>query len=138
MDLAQVLSFEVTPAWVLSQWPRVSTSLAEIDLQGYRVALVSGTQIDDLAGSLTYYFDRDQRVTRITFRGATGDPRKLIAIAAGRYGFTQQVAQEPGELLYDVRWNNRPQSELRIRPMKIVRAEDPRSRYSVDLLIQRF
>ena len=49
--------------------------LAELDVQGYRVPLVTGTSRDDLAGSLTYYFDKTHHVTHIHFRGTTGDPQ---------------------------------------------------------------
>ena len=73
------LDGERTSAWVLARWPRVSTRLANLDLQGYRVPLVSGTADGDLAGSLTYYFNSQQRVQRITFIGSTGDARPLVA-----------------------------------------------------------
>ena len=79
VDLSEALRFEVTSAWVLGRWPRVTAGLPDEDLQGYRVALVTGTREDDLAGSLTYYFNKHQRCQRITFQGTTGDARKLIA-----------------------------------------------------------
>jgi len=56
---------------VISRWPRVSAGLAELQLQGYRVPLVSGTTANDLAGALTYYFNSRQQVQRITFQGTT-------------------------------------------------------------------
>jgi hypothetical protein len=137
-DLGQIVNFDVNPAWVLSNWPRVSAGLAELDLQGYRVPLVSGTQEDDLAGSLTYYFDREQRVARITFTGSTGDPRKLIALLTSRFGFMRETSDDPSVIVYDVKWNNKPRSELKVRPVRIVRAEDPHGRYDVELSIKRF
>jgi hypothetical protein len=137
-DLGQFINFAVTPAWVLNQWPRVSASLAEIDFQGYRVPLVTGTQEDDLAGSLTYYFDHQQRVARITFAGSTGDPRKLITLVTGQFGFVQDVSDDPAVVVYAVKWNKKSHSELRIRPVKIVRADDPRNRYDIELSIRRF
>jgi hypothetical protein len=138
IDLNTVMNFTVTPAWVLQQWPRVSASLAELDFHGYRVPLVTGTREDDLAGSLTYYFDRDQRVARITFYGSTGDPRKLITLVTGRYGFVQDATDDPAVVVFDVKWNKKPYSILRLRPVKIVRANDPRARYDVELSIQRY
>lgn len=137
-DLGQVLNFAVTPAWVLTQWPRVSASLAELDLQGYRVPLVTGTGEDDLAGSLTYYFDREQRVAWITFSGSTGDPRRLIGLVTARFGFRRDASDDPAVVVYCVKWNNKPRSELRIRPVQIVRANEPRSRYQVELSIRKF
>ncbi|HEV3024657.1 MAG TPA: DUF6690 family protein, partial [Pirellulales bacterium] len=56
VDVQQAFRFDVTSAWVLGRWPRVSAGLSQLDLQGYRVPLVTGTKPDDLAGSLTYYF----------------------------------------------------------------------------------
>ena len=42
-DLAEVFRFDVTTDWILRRWPRVSTGLAEIQLQGYRVPLMTGS-----------------------------------------------------------------------------------------------
>lgn len=47
--------------------------------QGVRVALVTGDQLDDLAGSLTYWFDHRGRTCRIQFEGVTGDPGRLTS-----------------------------------------------------------
>ena len=52
---------------------------AELDLQGYRVAYVSGTAETDIAGSLSYYFDNTHRLRRIAFNGTTGDARRLVS-----------------------------------------------------------
>jgi hypothetical protein len=136
-DLSQVLQFDGTPAWVMARWPRVTAGLAELDLQGYRVALVSGTADDDLAGSLTYYFDKSQRIARISFHGTTGDPRKLISLVSSRYHFVQQQTDDPSLSLFQVKWNGKPLSELRIRPARMLRADQPRSRYEVDLAMKR-
>ncbi len=136
-DLAEVLQFEGTPAWVMSRWPRVSAGLAQLDLQGYRVPLVTGTGVDDLAGSLTYYFDKEQRVAFINFHGSTGDPRKLIALVTLRYSFLKQPTDDPSLGLYQVKWNGKPLSELRIRPARVVRADQPRARFEVDLAMKR-
>ncbi len=61
-----MLRFDVTVEWVMQRWPRVSTGLPYLQLQGYRVPLVTGTKVADLAGSLTYYFNARQQVQRIT------------------------------------------------------------------------
>lgn len=136
-DLAEVLRFDGTPDWVMARWPRVSTGLAQPDLQGYRVPLVTGTGQDDLAGSLTYYFDGDQRLKFITFHGATGDPRKLVALVVGRYGFKPEESQDPSLSLFMVKWNGKPLSELRIRTARVLRADQPNTRYHVDLALAR-
>jgi hypothetical protein len=131
VDLAEALRFEVTSAWVLGRWPRVTAGLPDEDLQGYRVALVTGTREDDLAGSLTYYFNKHQRCRRITFQGTTGDARKLIAYLTQRYGFKQQTSNDPNLFLYQIRWNGSPLSELHIRPSRVIRADSPLARFEV-------
>jgi hypothetical protein len=131
VDLAEALRFEATSAWVLGRWPRVTAGLPDEDLQGYRVALVTGTREDDLAGSLTYYFDKHQRCRRITFQGTTGDSRKLIAFLTQRYGFKKQISNDPNLFLYQIRWNGSPLSELHIRPARVIRADAPLARFEV-------
>jgi len=136
-DLAEVINFDVTPEWVMSRWPRVSAGLSDLHLHGYRVPLVSGTAANDLAGSLTYYFDQQQHVERITFHGSTGDPRKLVTLLTSRYSFLRQATSEPSQVLYQVRWNGKPKSELRLRPARIVRADSVYSRFEVEFTIAR-
>lgn len=136
-DLAEVLQFQATPTWVMARWPRVTAGLAELDLQGYRVPLVSGTSQDDLAGSLTYYFDKNQQVARIIFHGTTGDPRKLVGLVGSKYQLLPQKTDDPGLMLYQAKWNGKPHSELRIRTARVLRADQPFARYEVDLAIKR-
>ena len=121
----------------MARWPRVTSGLAELDLQGYRVPLVTGTAEDDLAGSLTYYFDKNQHVAFINFKGTTGNPRKLISLVMSRYRFLPQKTDDPGLALYQVKWNGQPQSELRIRTARVVRANQPHARYEIDLAMKR-
>jgi hypothetical protein len=136
-NLAEVLNFNGTPGWVMARWPRVTSGLAHVDLQGYRVPLVTGTAENDIAGSLTYYFDKEQRLKFITFQGATGDPRKLIDLVTRQYSFKPEPTSDPGLSLYQVKWNGRPLSELRIRPAKVLRADQPNSRFQVELAMMR-
>jgi hypothetical protein len=136
-DLNEILRFDGTPGWVMSRWPRVTAGLAELDLQGYRVPLVTGTGEQDLAGSLTYYFDKNQQMAYINFRGSTGDPRKLISLVTSRYSFLPQKTDDPGLALYQVRWNGQALSELRIRTSRIVRADQPHARYDIELAMKR-
>ncbi len=58
-DASSVFDFQITPEWVVAHWPTVSTGLAQLQLEGYRVPLVTGTAQQDLAGSLTYYFNAE-------------------------------------------------------------------------------
>ena len=76
--LASLFRFDVTQQQITSRWDRVSTSPMEQGLHGLRVAVVTGTNPWDLHGSLTYYFDANHRAQRITFRGWTGNPARLL------------------------------------------------------------
>lgn len=135
--LADVLRFDVTTAWVMANWSRVSTALSDIQLQGYRVALITGTGDGDLAGSLTYYFNPLQKVQRIVFQGTTGDARPLVQHLTTHYKFERQVTADPREFLFEVRYHGRPVSQLRMRPAPIVRQDDSRTRFEVSLYLER-
>jgi hypothetical protein len=136
-ELPDVLRFDVTPNWVYDRWSRKSTALSELDLFGVRVPLVTGTKMDDLAGSLTYYFNSKGAAQRITFRGRTGDTRKIIALLASRFGFRVERPIVAGEQLYQVRWNGKPMSQLRIRPASVVWASAPHASFELELDLQR-
>ena len=134
-DLAEVFRFDLTPAWVTTRWPRVTTVLAETDLQGLRVPLVTGTLPDDLAGSLTYYFDRQHQLQRITFQGFTGDTRRLAAMCVNMYGLRPAPTLEAGYLLTEK--DGQPVSTLRISHLPIVQATSPTSRAEIKLDLKR-
>lgn len=137
-DLGEVLRFDVTTGWVLRRWPRVSTGLAELPLQGYRVPLVTGTAETDLAGSLTYYFDAQQKVQRIGFQGTTGNARELVKLVSTRYKFTRRLTNDPGLFVYEVaNPGGRPLSELKIQSARVIKSSDARRRFDVKLVIER-
>lgn len=131
------LQWQVTPTWVLSTWPRVTTHLAELETQGYRVTLVSGTTSTDVAGALTYYFDAKQKLQRITFNGTTGDARRLVQFLAATHHFERRLLEDPSVYLYQVEEDRRALSELRIKTAPIVRAGATLSRFEVTLVMRR-
>jgi len=134
-DLADVLRFDITPGWVMERWPWISAGLSQLPLQGYRVPLVTGTGLDDLAGSLTYYFNAQQKVERITFQGTTGDASKLLRLLISRYGFGRRLTNDPGLFRYEV-----PQARGAAKSLLNVRLTQPNNlyqRYQVDLTIER-
>ena len=115
-DAAAALDFRITPEWVVAHWPGVSTGLAQLQLEGYRVPLVTGTARRDLAGSLTYYFTADQKLRQITFLGTTGDPRPLIDLLTTRFHLTRRVVADPGLVAYKAPGHDRqPGSSLQLR-----------------------
>jgi hypothetical protein len=131
------LQWQVTPTWVLSTWPRVTTHLSELETQGYRVTLVSGTTPTDVAGALTYYFDAKQKLQRITFNGTTGDARRLVQFLGSAHQFQRRLLEDPSVYLYQVEEDNRALSELRIKTAPIVRAGATLSRFEVTLVMRR-
>jgi hypothetical protein len=137
-DLAEVFRFDVTPSWVTQRWPRVSTGLANLQLEGYRVALVSGTRPTDLAGALTYYFNSAHQVQQITFRGTTGDTRSLVRMLTSRYRLARRITNDPGTVIYEaVNPVGKTTSMARIHQAAVVKADDPNRRYVVELVLER-
>jgi len=137
--LEEVLRFDVSPRWVMDQWARVSTGMAQLQLQGYRVLLVTGTGRDDLAGSLTYYFNPHQQLQKITFNGTTGDATKLVRLLVTRYRFVLRLTNDGGLFVYEgpsVEGEG-VRSVLRIRPSGVVKADEPHQRFHVDLMLER-
>jgi hypothetical protein len=138
LTLDEALRFDVTVEWVIQHWPHVTTGLSYLQLQGYRVTLMTGASLPDVAGSLTYYFNAQQQVQRITLTGTTGDPSRLATVVGSRYHFARRLVNEPGIVLYEaVDWSNRPVGVLKIRSAKVILASQPYSRYEVDLLVDR-
>jgi hypothetical protein len=133
-ELHEALNLDATPAWVSSRWPRVTTSLAETNYDGLRVAL-TGVQETDLTGSLTYYFDKQQVAQRITFHGTTGNHQRLVELLMSQYSFTKQKCLA-GEL-YTASWMNRTYGMCRIRPAPVFSVATAPQRYEVLLEINR-
>lgn len=130
--IEEVFRFDVTPQWVTSRWPRVSTVAGEPKQLGMRVPLVSGTQIHDVAGSLTYYFDEHHQVQRITFTGLTGDPRRLLAATVTPNGLQSQPTTHAA--YYTAGDPKKPTSQVTVRHLPVVSAEARvRAEVAVDL-----
>ena len=87
IDLSSLFRFDITEQSITSRWDRVSTSPLDQGLHGMRVAVVTGTNSWDLHGSLTYFFDATHRLQRITFRGWTGDPTRLVQTLQQQHKF---------------------------------------------------
>jgi len=123
----------------MGQWPRVSTGMSQIQLVGYRVTLVSGIALDDIAGALTYYFTPQQRLQRITFQGTTGDARKLVAFLTGKFHFARRILNDPTLWRYEAPDpdGGEPQGVLQIQSAEIVRADEPYRRFRVSLTLER-
>jgi hypothetical protein len=120
LPLEELFRFDRTPQWVTATWPAVSTVAGDPEQLGMRVALVSGTQPDDIAGSLTYYFDDHHQLQRITFSGLTADPRRLLAVTATRTGL--KSVPTTGFARYIAGDEKQPTSRVVVQHLPMVRA----------------
>ncbi len=134
-EFSHFINFNATPRWIMETWPHVSTTLSDLNLEGMRVPLVSGSRVDDIAGSLTYYFDKDKQLQRITFHGTTGDERRLVSMLTRDYKFESEPTVAGS--LYMVKWNGDPVSVLRVEPSPVVNQNLPHTRLKIDLEINR-
>lgn len=130
-QLWQFVRFDVTPGWVLSTFPRVSTVLANVQFDGLRVPFVTGVARTDLAGTVDYYFDRGKSLRRICLQSRCGDPSGVAQLLQQYYGMRPEPSL--GGHLYTIRWNNRVTSVAVISPAAVVQADDDFSRFDVYL-----
>lgn len=135
-SLAEVFRFDLTKEWVYRNWARKSTGLADPELFGIRVPLVTGTGMSDLAGSLTYYFNSKGEVQHIAFVGRTADTTKLVQFITSTYKL-QRVEAPAGEQLYQTQRSGRPQSELRTQPDAVLWSTSPHGSFLVELALER-
>jgi hypothetical protein len=136
-ELVEVLRMDVTREWVYQRWARKSVGLGDPDLFGIRVPLVTGTRMHDLAGSLTYYFNRAGQVDRLAFRGRTGDTRQLVDLVTRHYGLQLQPTVVAGEQLYQLKEEENIVSELRIRPESVLWTTSPHDSFHLEMELNR-
>lgn len=134
-EFKEVLRFDIKPKWVNQRWARVSSSLAELGLEGYRVPVVTGSDVNDLAGSLTYYFDKQHQVQRVVFMGKTGDPKRLIDFVTSEYRMTQRPSLNAG--LYIHSRGGIPVNALTIKQNSVITADNPHGTYQIYLELNR-
>lgn len=130
-DLAQIFRFDLSPAMITQRWDRVSTVGDDQGLRGLRVPFVSGTGPADVHGSLTYYFDGQGGLQRISFRGWCGDPANLVQVLQSNFGFDSQPTAQAGRYCWK-RWG-RLQGVCLLRYPGVVRADTPQQRLAIFL-----
>ncbi|NQU21522.1 MAG: hypothetical protein HQ567_09580 [Candidatus Nealsonbacteria bacterium] len=136
LSMTEAFRFDVTTGWILQRWPLASIGLADPRMQGYRVPLVTGTAQTDLAGALTYYFNSQQKLQRITFEGTTGDARELIQLMASKYRFTRRIVRDAGQYRYEAAQpDGKTKSTLEVHAAQMVNANDPFGRFEVNLTL---
>ncbi len=135
VSMSEVLRMDITPGWVTQRWPRVTTTLADTELDGLRVPYVSGTSTTDVTGSLTFYFDSREKLQRITFHGTTGDPHEMTALLTQRHDFRKQ--QRLGGELYTQSWLGQTSSGSYLRTAGALNAGQSTSQYEILLEMNR-
>lgn len=135
-SISDALRLDVNPQWVYARWARKSTGLADPELFGVRAPLVTGQQMTDLAGAVSYYFDREGVAQRIRFHGRTADTTHVVALAVQRFGM-RKVEGAPGEQLYQRVTRRGIESQLRTRPEAVLWGTSPHSSFVVDLEVNR-
>ncbi|MEM9587866.1 MAG: DUF6690 family protein, partial [Planctomycetota bacterium] len=130
-DLRQVLRFDIDTHWVLNRFSRVTTVLSDMNLEALRVPVVTGTKAVDVAGTLTYFFDRSGKVQRIQVHGFVGDPRQIVTTMASDYGLATEASLEAGA--YTRRWNGVPIHFLRLTHAPVVYSDAAHQKYTLFL-----
>jgi hypothetical protein len=130
-DLREVLRFDISPRWVIDRFARVSTVLSDLQLEGLRVPIVTGTRADDMAGTITYYFDRSDKLQRVTIHGFTGEPGRLVGLLTQHYGLSHTPSLEAG--VYTKRWNGVPVHFLRLTHAPVVYSDAIHQKYTLFL-----
>ena len=132
-SLEDVLRFDVSPDWIVTRWPRVSAGLNAEGLQTYRVPLVTGLDEESLAGSLTYHFDGEEQLRKITFRGSTGRPQGLINYVAKKFNLTRMKSESANTFVYGRNRSGRETGRMEVQPVSVLRQQDPLRRFQVTL-----
>ncbi|QDT60119.1 hypothetical protein SV7mr_26360 [Stieleria bergensis] len=130
-DFRELLRFDLTPAALMTRYSRISTTLADMRLKGMRVPVVTGTRADDLAGTLTYYFDGAAQLQRVTFEGFTGDHRRITQTMTSFYGLKPEPTLAAG--VFTKRWNGRPVHFLRLSLAPVVYSDAVHQKYAIFL-----
>ncbi len=132
-QLAEVFRFDISPQWVKSRWERVSVTSTDYGLKAMRVALVTGTDPSDLHGALTYYFDKQKQLQRITLRGWSGDATRLVNMVTHKYGFKAQNTHMSG--LYIAKPFLNVKGALLMQDAAVIDAKNPTQQVAISMEI---
>lgn len=134
----EIFRFDITPEEIVRRFPRVSVGLGSLQLQGYRVPLVTGTRPEDLAGSLTYYFNARGQVELIEFVGTTGAAGPFVSFCHRRFGLAQRITNSPGVFVYEKPHPRAGRNSLLvIRPAPVLQAGEEYGRFWLELKLFR-
>jgi hypothetical protein len=135
-DLAEILRFDLTPAWITQRWPRVMNSRhAGGELQAYRVPLVASAKVGGLTGALTYYFTEEQKLQGIQFYGNAADAQPLANFLTSQHGLERYKSGDPSLTLYELRRDGKAVSQLLVHTAPWIDASQPEGRYRVEFVL---
>ena len=117
-------------SWVQRTYDDASRTMDQ-QREGLRVTLVTGEKLEDLAGSLTYWFDRQGQVERITFQGVTGNPAKLVSFAHRSHKMVARRCERDAIFVRDGK--NGPLHLLHISRLPFVNVQTQYGRYEITL-----
>ena len=90
---------------------------------------------DDVAGSLTYYFDDHHQLQRITFFGVTGNEQRLLALLVNTYRL--KTSPTTGVARYVAGSESQPTSCVTVRHLPVVRADASLAKVEVAVDLRR-
>ena len=137
LSLGQLLNWNITKDWVYAGWARKSTGLADLGLYGVRVPVVTGSQMTDIAGALSYYFDHAGQLQRIRLHGRTADTTELVRLVTSQFGLRPVAAPIAGEQWFEAVEKKQLRAELRTRPESVLWSTSPHSSFAFDLELNR-
>lgn len=130
--------FDITPAWVEQNWDFVTACVGPMNLQGYRVSLVTGASPDDLTGVLTYYFDNHKQLQQIQFQGTTGHLGRLTAMLRQQFHMSQRIANDPSLTIYETPASFRGSKNImEARAPMVIKSDQLYHRFEVYLQLNR-
>lgn len=134
-DFNKIFQCGAPRSWVQRTYGDASRTVDADQQSGLRVTLVTGNELEDLAGSLTYWFDRQGKVQRIQFRGVTGNPAKLASFARRSQKMVPRARQQ--DALFVRTSTKGTQHLLRISRPAVVDVSTLYGRYNISLELNR-
>ena len=130
--------FDITPEWVEQNWDFVTACVGPMNLQGYRVSLVTGSSPDDLTGVLTFYFDNHKQLQQIQFQGTTGHLGRLTAMLRQQFHMSQRIVNDPSLTIFETPASFRgPKNIMEARAPMVIKSDQLYHRYEIYLQLNR-
>jgi hypothetical protein len=130
--------FDITPAWVEQNWDFVTACVGPMNLQGYRVSLVTGSSPDDLTGVLTYYFDNHKQLQQIQFQGTTGHLGRLTAMLRQQFHMSQKIVNDPSLTVFETPASLRGfKNIMEARAPMVIKSDQQYHRFEIYLQLNR-